>query len=234
MKIYSKSLEWLNEQKANYKLKLPKIQEGEAKELAKQGLAMIESEIQRRSDQKKSTVQSIENPEQLPTKPEMQEWAKKEEQKLSYAHVETSEKQPIYTTTTTSNENIKTIKAPIIDREPEYINIELSDQKGGKYIRTYNRAQVKSLCRKYFSNVHNTWVGGNRKLTNGFDNLLAYFLGWIEFDGKTPTLQDVLQDYFRYKKAKEGVEDSEAFKVAQELYNKMIFVTSENGGQNEV
>lgn len=124
------------------------------------------------------------------------------------------------------DETIKTIKAPVIDREPEYINIELTDQKGAKYIRTYNRAQTKALCRKYFSNVHNAWVGGNRKLTNGFDNLLAYFLGWVEFDGRTPGLQDVLQDYFRYKKASEKSEDSEAFKVAKELYDKIILVTS--------
>lgn len=178
-------------------------------------------ELQRRT-QKKSQSQPIEKIEQLPTKTEMQEWAKKEQDETNYAHVETIEEQPTYTTTTTSTANLKTIKAPTVDREPEYINIELTDQKGAKYIRTYNRAQVKSLCRKYFSNIHNAWVGGNRKLTNGFDNLLAYFLGWAEFDGKKPTLQDVLQDYFRYKKASEKSEDSESFKVAKELYDKII------------
>jgi len=239
MKIYSKSLEWLIEQQAIYKLKLPKIQEGEAKELAKQGLAMIEAEIQRRAEKKSQeqpagkTGQLEEKPERrLPTKEELQAWQKgmeSEEQAASYAHVETNEEQPTYTTTTTSTHNIKTIKAPTIDREPEYINIELTDQKGAKYVRTYNRAQTKALCRKYFSNAHNAWLGGNRKLTNGFDNLLAYFLGWAEFDGKKPILQDVLQDYFRYKKASEKTEDSEAFKVAKELYDKIISVTTQTG-----
>jgi hypothetical protein len=176
------------------------------------------------AEQQKKTEEPSEKPEQLPTKTEMQEWARKEKHETNYAHVETSEQQPTYTTTSTTN--LKTIKAPTIDREPEYINIELTDQKGAKYIRTYNRAQVKALCRKYFSNVHNAWAGGNRKLTNGFDNLLAYFLGWTEFDRKTPGLEDVLQDYFRYKKASEKSEDSEAFKVAKELYDKMILVTS--------
>ena len=70
MKIYQKSLEWLIEQRENYNKKLPLISEGEAKELAKQGLAMIEAEIQRRNAQKKSESETQPaNPKQQPKEP---------------------------------------------------------------------------------------------------------------------------------------------------------------------
>ena len=209
--------------------------DGRAKELLEQGLQTFQSLLL--AEQKKSESQPVGKTGQLPktpirdaaakvpqeTKDEVEAWA----EKVEYEEIQ----DPSYTSEYVRFEKeyfektpLKIIKAPVIDREPEYINIELTDQKGEKYIRTYNRAQTKALCRKYFSNVHNAWVGGNRKLTNGFDNLVAYFLGWVEFDGSTPGLQDVLQDYFRYKKAKEGMEDSEAFKVAKELYDKIISV----------
>ncbi len=213
MKIYSKSFEWLIEQQANYKSKLPKIQDGEAKELAKQGLAMIEAEIERRIQQKKS---------QSPTKTEMQEWARKEQQETNYAHVEINEEQPTYTTTTTANANIKTVKAPDFVTPDDLINVILEDAKGNEYTRTGTKAQVRSLTRKYFSNVHESWMGKEKKMKTGFKNLLSYVVAWKEFDGALPTLRDVLLDYDRYKKAKDGEEASEAFKVAELLYGKII------------
>jgi len=190
----------------SYETLLPQMKEGEAKELAKNGFQLVKNEIERRAQKKTEEHPNRVRPELNPS--------------LGIPALnETPEK-------LAADQAIKTIKAPTIEREPEYINIELTDQKGAKYIRTYNRAQVKALCRKYFSNVHNAWFGGNRKLTNGFENLLAYFLGWVEFDRKTPGLQDVLQDYKSYRKAKEDIEDSEAFKVAKELYEKIILITS--------
>lgn len=222
MKIYSKSFEWLIEQRANYKSKLPKIQDGEAKELAKQGLAMIEAEIDRRAQQKKSYLQPYEKTEQLSAKTEMQEWARKEQQETNYAHVEINEEQPTYTTTTTANANIKTVKAPDFVTPDDLINVILEDAKGNEYTRTGTKAQVRSLTRKYFSNVHESWMGKEKKMKTGFKNLLSYVVAWKEFDGALPTLRDVLLDYDRYKKAKDGEEASEAFKVAELLYGKII------------
>lgn len=230
--------------------KLPLIPEGEDRDLCLIGLENFQNELARRSQKKSDepigkTGQLQRTPirnaaekvpqetkdeveawvESLPVEPmtdeeweAYQEWKKKPEEEKQKEHKAFVAEMDA--------KHLKTIKAPVIDREPEYINIELTDQKGAKYIRTYNRAQTKALCRKYFSNVHSAWAGGNRKLTNGFDNLLAFFLGWVEFDGKTPRMQDVLQDYFRYKKASEKTDDSEAFKVAKELYDKIILVTS--------
>ena len=56
----------------------------------------------------------------------------------------------------------------------------------------------------------------------GFKNLLAYIVAWKEFDGALPVLRDVLPDYDRYNKGGEDKEASEAFKVAEELYNKIV------------
>lgn len=222
MKIYSKSFEWLIEQQANYKSKLPKIQDGEAKELAKQGLAMIEAEIERRIQQKKSQSQPYEKTEQLPTKTEMQEWAGKEQQETNYAHVETNEEQPTYTITTTANTNIKTVKAPDFIAPDDLINVVLEDAKGNEYTRTGTKAQVRSLTRKYFSNVHESWMGKEKKMKTGFKNLLSYVVAWKEFDGALPALRDVLLDYDRYNKGGENKEASEAFKVAELLYGKIV------------
>jgi hypothetical protein len=251
-KLSTKTTEWLKQAEQKYISDMPEItDENRARvKYMQDGLKAVQEELALRLvDQKKSQEQAAFVPPNidLPTVANMQEWAKKEspiekEERLWTKQMMEGEKTKsekweeirvaLPAMARAYDETIKTIKAPTIDREPEYINIELTDQKGAKYIRTYNRAQVKALCRKYFSNVHNAWVGGNRKLTNGFENLLVYFLGWAEFDGKTPGLQDVLQDYFRYKKASEKSEDSEAFKVAKELYDKIILVTSEES-QNE-
>lgn len=213
--------------------------DGRTKELLLIGLQAF-NDMLLAEQQKKSQSQPIEKVEQLPTKTEMQTWARqiktegldeskrKEkqpnllEQKTSYAHVETSEEQPTYTITTTANANIKTVKAPDFVTPDDLINVILEDAKGNEYTRTGTKAQVRSLTRKYFSNVHESWMGKEKKMKTGFKNLLSYVVAWKEFDGALPTLRDVLPDYDRYKKAKDGEEASEAFKVAQELYDKIV------------
>lgn len=194
--------------------------EGRAKELLKQGLQTFQSLLL--AEQKKSESQPTGKTGQLPTKTEMQEWAKKEMQETSYAHVETSEEQPTYITTTTANTNIKTVKAPDFITPDDLINVVLEDAKGNKQVKTFSKAQVRALARKYFSNVHDSWLGKERKMGVGFKNLLAYIVAWNEFDGALPTLRDVLLDYDRYNKGGENKEASEAFKVAELLYGKII------------
>jgi len=194
--------------------------EGRSKELLNQGLQTFQSLLL--AEQKKSESQLTGKPEQLPTKTEMQEWARKEQQETNYAHVEINEEQPTYTTTTTANANIKTVKAPDFVTPDDLINVILEDAKGNEYTRTGTKAQVRSLTRKYFSNVHESWMGKEKKMKTGFKNLLSYVVAWKEFDGALPTLRDVLLDYDRYKKAKDGEEASEAFKVAELLYGKII------------
>lgn len=162
-----------------------------------------------------------------PTKEELQEWAKKEEQHVSYAHVKTNEKQPAYTTTTPANANIKTVEAPVFVTPDELINVKLEDSKGNKQVKTFSKAQVRALTRKYFSNVHESWLGKDRKMGVGFKNLLAYVVAWKEFDGALPVLRDVLPDYDRYNKGGESKEASEAFKVAQELYGKIVEILNQ-------
>lgn len=194
--------------------------EGRAKELLKQGLQTFQSLLL--AEQKKSESQPDEKTEQLPTKTEMKEWARKEQQETNYAHVETSEEQPTYTITTTASTNIKTVKAPDFVAPDDLINVELEDSKGNKQVKTFSKAQVRALTRKYFSNVHESWLGKERKMGVGFKNLLAYIVAWKEFDGALPVLRDVLPDYDRYNKGDENKEASEAFKVAQELYDKIV------------
>lgn len=114
--------------------------------------------------------------------------------------------------------NIKTVKAPAFVAPDELINVELEDSKGNKQTKTFSKAQVRALTRKYFSNVHESWLGKERKMGVGFKNLLAYVVAWKEFDNEMPSLRDVLPDYDRYSKGGDGKEPSETFKVAQELY----------------
>lgn len=120
------------------------------------------------------------------------------------------------------DETVKTVKAPEFSVPDELINIELEDSKGNKQVKTFSKAQVRALARKYFSNVHESWLGKDRKMGVGFKNLLAYVVAWKEFDGDFPVLRDVLPDYDRYNKGGESKEASEAFKVAQELYKKIV------------
>jgi hypothetical protein len=242
-KLSSKTTEWLKQAEQKYISDMPEVTDENRSRVKymQDGLKAVQEELARRLvDQKKSQGQPIEKIEQLkakterllPTKEELQDQGKEMEnegiQDPSYTYEYVKFEKEYFDKTP-----FKTIKAPTVDREPEYINIELTDQKGKKYIRTYNRAQTKALCRKYFSNIHDAWVKGNRKLTNGFDNLLAFFLGWAEFDGKTPGLQDVLQDYKSYRKAKGDIEDSEAFRVAKDLYGKVISIISKKEQSNE-
>lgn len=211
--------------------------EGRAKELLKQGLQTFQSLLL--AEQKKSESQPTGKPEQLPDLEQRREQENKaaffEEkrqaaqlrsesrpQETNYAHVGTSEEQPTYTTTTTAGANIKTVKAPDFVAPDDLINVVLEDAKGNEYTRTGTKAQVRSLTRKYFSNVHESWMGKEKKMKTGFKNLLSYVVAWKEFDEALPTLRDVLLDYDRYKKAKDGEEASEAFKVAELLYSKIV------------
>ena len=122
---------------------------------------------------------------------------------------------------------LKTVKAPEFSVPDELINIELEDSKGNKQVKTFSKAQVRALARKYFSNVHESWLGKDRKMGVGFKNLLAYVVAWKEFDGALPILRDVLPDYDRYNKGGESKEASDAFKVAQELYNKIVEILND-------
>lgn len=115
--------------------------------------------------------------------------------------------------------SIKTVKAPAFVTPDELINVELEDSKGNKQTKTFSKAQVRALARKYFSNVHESWLGKDRKMGVGFKNLLAYVVAWKEFDGEIPQQSQILPYYDRYK---QGEKASDAFKVAEELYNKIV------------
>lgn len=123
--------------------------------------------------------------------------------------------------------HLRTVKAPAFVTPEELINVELEDSKGNKQVKTFSKAQVRALARKYFSNVHESWLGKDRKMGVGFKNLLAYVVAWKEFDGAFPVLRDVLPDYDRYNKGGENKEASEAFKVAQELYKKIVEILND-------
>ena len=125
------------------------------------------------------------------------------------------------------DETIKTVKAPAFVAPDELINVILEDAKGNEYTRIGTKAQVRALTRKYFSNVHESWMGKERKMKTGFKNLLSYVVAWKEFDRALPVLRDVLPDYDRYNKGGESKEASEAFKVAQELYGKIVEILND-------
>lgn len=216
----------------SYETLLPQMKDGEAKELAKDGFLIVKTEIERRAQQKKSesqptgkTGQLEQKPErQLPTKEELQAWkkgmqseAKEDVQDPSYTPEYVKFEKEYFDKTP-----LKTVKAPAFVAPDELINVILEDAKGNEYTRIGTKAQVRALTRKYFSNVHESWMGKERKMKTGFKNLLSYVVAWKEFDGALPVLRDVLPDYDRYNKGGESKEASEAFKVAQELYNKIV------------
>ena len=82
--------------------------------------------------------------------------------------------------------HVKTVKAPAFVAPDELINVELEDSKGNKQVKTFSKAQVRALARKYFSNVHESWLGKEKKMGVGFKNLLAYVVAWKEFDNEMP------------------------------------------------
>jgi uncharacterized protein YydD (DUF2326 family) len=225
-KLSSKTTEWLKAAEQKYIADMPEITEENRSRVKymQDGLKAVQEELALRLVEKKSESQPSQSTAQLPTKQEMQEWAKKEEQAqaANYVHIETSQKQPESKIYTTSNNGIKTVEAPEFTIPDELINVKLEDSKGNKQVKTFSKAQVRALARKYFSNVHESWLGKDRKMGVGFKNLLAYVVAWKEFDGALPVLRDVLPDYDRYNKGGESKEASDAFKVAQELYNKIV------------
>lgn len=192
-------------------------------------------ELKRRADQKKSESQPVEKIEQLPKEIDLdaglKEIAKQEWPKIK-ARLDKIEHIPVLPSDLQSAQSlldkwtkegvIKTVKAPDFVAPDDLINIELEDSKGNKQVKTFSKAQVRALARKYFSNVHESWLGKERKMGVGFKNLLAYAVAWKEFDGALPILRDVLPDYDRYSKGGENKEASEAFKVAKELYDKIV------------
>jgi len=115
--------------------------------------------------------------------------------------------------------HVKTVKAPAFVAPDELINVELEDSKGNKQVKTFSKAQVRALARKYFSNVHESWLGKEKKMGVGFKNLLAYVVAWKEFDNEMPQPSQILPYYDRYK---QGEKASDAFKIAEELYNKIV------------
>lgn len=159
-----------------------------------------------------------------------------ESEKAFDQRVEWEKREGVQTTYTSPQPQIKTVKAP--DFEDDYadlINVTLTNSKGDEFVRTHTKAQVKANCRKYFANVLQTRINGNDKLGVGFKNLLAYFVAWMELNQVAPELKDVLQDYSKYKRGDEKQEPSEAFKIAQQLYAKLISLTTKKekaeGGQ---
>lgn len=192
----------------------------EQKQLLSLGIEKLKEML---SQQKKSERQPSAKPEQLPpnvtlpTVEEMQEWVSKSEKQAKWNEIR--EKLPAMARA--YDETIKTVKAPSFVAPDELINVTLEDAEGEEYTRTHTKAQVRALARKYFSNVHESWQGKEKKMKRGFRNMLAYVVAWKEFDNEMPGLRDVLPDYDRYSKGGEDKDPSEAFKVAQELYRKI-------------
>jgi len=115
--------------------------------------------------------------------------------------------------------SVKTVKAPDVTDYSDLIKVILANGDEA----TYNRGQVKSLCRKYFRNVldGDVWASGQDKRifsSIGFRNLCAYFSAWKELDDKMPEFKDVLIYYHRHDK------EGGTVKNAQVLYDKIISV----------
>ena len=187
--------------------------------------------------QKKTESQPTRKTGQLPTKTELQEWQKKAEKEIQQTREEIANMQgdekaeylgkELITqyANMVERESIKTVKAPTFVAPDELINVELEDSKGNKQVKTFSKAQVRALARKYFSNVHESWLGKDRKMGVGFKNLLAYVVAWKEFDSEMPQPSQILPYYDRYK---QGEKASDAFKVAEELYNKIVEIINDS------
>lgn len=193
----------------------------EQKQLLSLGIEKLKEML---SQQKKSESHPVEKIEQLQQRTEAEEiqlaMQQRDEMLKTKKWQGIREKLPAMARA--YDETVKTVKAPAFVTPDELINIELEDSKGNKQVKTFSKAQVRALARKYFSNVHESWLGKDRKMGVGFKNLLAYVVAWKEFDGTLPAIRDILPDYDRYNKGCESKEASDTFKVAQELYNKII------------
>lgn len=201
----------------------------EQRDLFRLGIQKLQDLIEQ---QKKSESQPIEKIEQLPKEIDLdaglKEIARQEWPKIK-AKLDQIEPIPVLPSDLQSAQSlldrwakegsIKTVKAPAFVTPDELINVELEDSKGNKQVKTFSKAQVRALARKYFSNVHESWLGKDRKMGVGFKNLLAYVVAWKEFDGEIPQQSQILPYYDRYK---QGEKASDAFKVAEELYNKIV------------
>lgn len=236
-KLSSKTTEWLKAAEQKYIADMPEITDENRSRVKymQDGLKAVQEELSLRLVEKKSESQPIEKIEQLPKEINLdaglKEIARQEWPKIK-AKLDKIEPIPVLPSDLQSAQSlldrwakersIKTVKAPAFVTPDELINVELEDSKGNKQVKTFSKAQVRALARKYFSNVHESWLGKDRKMGVGFKNLLAYVVAWKEFDGALPVLRDVLPDYDRYNKGGESKEASEAFKVAQELYKKIV------------
>lgn len=232
-----------------FEKKLVIIPEGEDKEYCLIGLRNYQNELKSRLEKKsaQSEPKPKESNRQEFFKKQAQEYresghdrlADKVEQEVQNAHrdqaetaesfdqrIEWEKRDGVNATFTAPQPQIKTVKALDFDDDlNQLINVTLTNSKG-QFVRKHTKAQVKALCRKYFGNVLETRINGNTKLGLGFKNLVSYFLAWVELDLSAPELKEVLQDYGKYKRGENGSEASSAFKIAQQLYDKLISVTS--------
>lgn len=199
----------------------------------------LKNELLARNTQKKSEAE-LQQANQRP-RPEEQTWqqekdvqsqtidqeqsAKAFDQIPTYLNDNVSfEKKDGFNTTYTAPQprvqpSLKTVKAPDVTDYSDLIKVILANGDEA----TYNRGQVRSLCRKYFRNVldGDVWASGQDKRilsSIGFRNLCAYFSAWKELDDKIPEFKDVLIYYHRHDK------EGDTVKNAQGLYDKIISV----------
>lgn len=215
MRIYEKTIEWLTAQQARYKEKLPLINDGEAKELAKQGLAMIEAEIERR--QKKSEVQPIEKVEQLPDLEQRREQENKAAFLKERQESERFEFTPTGQTTyigkaeiigeLTGNYQGETRVIAKIEN-PESIAVPVVEIEFKDGYRQLNQAEIMALLKTYFKRVV-TSVGmeagrySNTYSSNMGKMVYKLFQGWNTIYNATqegsawPPLEDCFPGFKR-------------------------------------
>lgn len=202
MRIYEKTIEWLTTQQARYKAKLPLINEGEAKELAKQGLEMIEAEIERR--QKKSEKQAIlaastnpslaipalnETPEKkvADAKKEFEKAAQKiESEQPQNVYRQALEKVPQHVKQFVQNEVETRLLSKIENPEPiavPVIEMDFKDVKGIVYTRKLTQADILSLLKTYFKRVATSSKMEERRYSEAYGSQMGktvykLFQGW--------------------------------------------------------
>jgi hypothetical protein len=194
----------------------------------------LKNELLARNTQKKSEAEPQQTNQQ--SQPKDQDWQQEKDaqpqviekvfdQIPTYINDNVSfEKKEGFNTTYTSMQtrvqpSVKTVKAPDVTDYSDLIKVILANGDEA----TYNRGQVKSLCRKYFRNVLDgeAWMSGQEKrilASIGFRNLCAYFNAWKELDDKMPEFKDVLIYYHKHDK------EGDTVKNAQVLYDKIISV----------
>lgn len=209
-KLSSKTIEWLKDAEQKYIVNMPEVTEENRSRVKfmQDGLKAVQEELAMRLiQQKKSEVQPIAQNEQLPQKPELEEWAQKiESEQQQNIYRQALEKVPQQVKQFVQNEVETRILAKVENPKPIAVPVVEIEFKDGS--RELNQGEIMSLLKTYFKRVATSVGMESGRYSNTYNSNMGktvykLFQGWNIIYNETqegsawPPLEDCFPGFGR-------------------------------------